>query len=78
MGNASTTNYYGRQAKQMLEDSRHLLARSINAQFDDEIVITSGGTESDNTVVKQVAKARQSEGATLLRPPLNTRRSCGP
>ena len=65
-GNASTTNYYGRQAKQMLEDSRHLLARSINAQFDDEIVITSGGTESDNTVVKQVAKARQSEGRHII------------
>ena len=65
-GNASTTNYYGRQAKQVLEDSRHLLARSINAQFDDEIVITSGGTESDNTVVKQVAKARQNEGRHII------------
>lgn len=65
-GNASTTNYYGRQAKQVLEDSRHLLARSINAQFDDEIVFTSGGTESDNTVVKQVAKARQNVGRHII------------
>ena len=39
-GNASTTNYYGRIAKQVLEDSRHVMAKSINAAYDDEIVIT--------------------------------------
>lgn len=65
-GNASTTNYYGRQAKQVLEDCRHYLAQSINAQYDDEIVITSGGTESDNTVIKQVAQARQGEGKHII------------
>ncbi|KRM03151.1 cysteine desulfurase [Limosilactobacillus gastricus DSM 16045] len=65
-GNASTTNYYGRQAKQVLEDCRHYLAQSVHAQYDDEIVITSGGTESDNTVIKQVAQARQSEGKHII------------
>ena len=42
-GNASTGYSYGRQAKLLLENSRHILAQSINAD-DDEIVITSGGT----------------------------------
>lgn len=65
-GNASTTNYYGRIAKQALEDSRHVMARSINAAYDDEIVITSGGTESDNTAIKQTAMARQNEGKHII------------
>lgn len=65
-GNASTTNYYGRIAKQVLEDSRHVMAESINAAFDDEIVITSGGTESDNTAIKQTALARQNEGRHII------------
>lgn len=57
-GNASTGYSYGRQAKLLLENSRHILAQSINAD-DDEIVITSGGTESDNTAIIQTAFARQ-------------------
>ncbi|MDC2838977.1 cysteine desulfurase family protein [Limosilactobacillus mucosae] len=65
-GNASTTNYYGRIAKQVLEDSRHVMAESINAAYDDEIVITSGGTESDNTAIKQTALARKNEGHHII------------
>ena len=65
-GNASTTNYYGRIAKQVLEDSRHVMAESINAAYDDETVITSGGTESDNTAIKQTALARQNEGHHII------------
>lgn len=65
-GNASTTNAYGRQAKQALENARHQFAQSINAQYDDEIVMTSGGTESDNTVIKQVAAARAAAGKHII------------
>lgn len=65
-GNASTTNYYGRIAKQALEDSRHAMAQSINAASDDEIVITSGGTESDNTVIYETAHARQKLGKHII------------
>lgn len=65
-GNASTTNYYGRIAKQALEDSRHAMAQSINAANDDEIVITSGGTESDNTLIYGTARARQQLGKHII------------
>lgn len=65
-GNASTTNYYGRVAKQALEDSRHAMAQSINAASDEEIVITSGGTESDNTVIYETARARQKLGKHII------------
>ena len=53
-GNASTGYSYGREAKLVLENSRHVLAQSINAD-DNEIVLTSGGTEGDNTAIIQTA-----------------------
>lgn len=55
-GNVLMINYYGCQVKQMLEDLCYFLVWLINVQFDDEIVIISGGIESDNMVVKQVVK----------------------
>lgn len=64
-GNASATNYYGREAKRVLENSRHVIAQSINAD-DKEIIFTSGGTESDNTAIIQTALARQNEGKHII------------
>jgi cysteine desulfurase len=65
-GNASSTHYFGRKARQVLDDSRHVIAKSINAAKDDQIVFTSGGTESDNTAVIETALARQKEGRHLI------------
>lgn len=65
-GNASSVNYYGRQARALLDQSRHTIAESINAQNDDEIVFTSGGTESDNTAIIQTALARKNEGRHII------------
>lgn len=65
-GNASATNYYGREALGALEKARHVMAKSINAKLDSEINITSGGTESDNTVIYQTARARQNEGKHII------------
>lgn len=31
-GNASSTHFYGRKARAVLDDSRHLIAKSINAK----------------------------------------------
>ena len=65
-GNASAVNYYGRQARAILDNSRHVIAESINAKNDNEIVFTSGGTESDNTAIIQTAMARKNEGRHLI------------
>lgn len=64
-GNASTGYSYGRNSKLVLENSRHVLAQSINAD-DNEIIITSGGTESDNTAIIQTAFARQNLGKHII------------
>jgi cysteine desulfurase len=53
-GNASSHHYYGRQAKQALEASRALAAKMIGAE-PDEIIFTSGGTESDNLALRGIA-----------------------
>ncbi len=53
-GNPSSIHSFGREAKIGLEDARKKVAQVINAD-PTEIVLTSGGTESDNLAVKGVA-----------------------
>lgn len=65
-GNASATNYYGRQARSILDNSRHVIAQSVNAQNDNEIIFTSGGTESDNTAIVGTALARKDLGKHVI------------
>ena len=50
-GNASSQHFFGQEAKIALEESRRIIAKSINAKSD-EILFTSGGTESNNFVLK--------------------------
>jgi len=50
-GNASSQHLVGQEAKRALEESRETIAKSIGARYD-EIVFTSGGTESNNLVLK--------------------------
>ncbi len=53
-GNASTIHTLGVKAKQSLENSRKIIAESINAN-PEEIIFTSGGTESNNFALKSLA-----------------------
>jgi cysteine desulfurase len=57
-GNASSIHSLGQEAKQAMERSRKLIAKSIGAK-PSEIVFTSGGTESNNMAIKGVAFARK-------------------
>lgn len=50
IGNASSLHSAGTRAKEMVEESRKEIARLINAE-PDEIIFTSGGSESNNTVM---------------------------
>ncbi|RHW46892.1 cysteine desulfurase NifS [Bombilactobacillus bombi] len=64
-GNASTPNYFGRQARSVLDKSRLEIARSINAK-PAEIIFTSGGTEGDNTAIISTALARCNLGKHII------------
>ncbi len=59
-GNASSQHLIGQEAKRGLEESRHTIAKSIKAK-DDEIIFTSGGTESNNLVLKGLFFANEKK-----------------
>jgi cysteine desulfurase len=50
-GNASSTHFKGQEAKDALERSRNTIAKAIGAKKE-EIIFTSGGTESNNLAIK--------------------------
>ena len=64
-GNASSLHAYGQEAKKALEDSREALAEFINAK-PEEIVFTSGGTESDNSALLGVAYVLEKKGNHII------------
>lgn len=55
-GNPSGVHTEGLEAKKILENSRKLIAESIDAHTD-EIIFTSGGTEADNLAIVGVVAA---------------------
>src|SRR5690242_19476458 len=55
-GNASSIHHFGQRARAAVDKARHQVAALINAR-PNEIVFTSGGTESDNFAIKGVLSA---------------------
>ena len=60
-GNASSIHGFGQEARKALEESRVAAAGLIGAQ-PDEIIFTSGGTESDNLAIRGAAMAARENG----------------
>lgn len=58
-GNPSSAYLYGRRSKEALFKARHQVARLIGAQ-DEEIIFTSGGTESDNAALWGILRSLPS------------------
>lgn len=54
-GNASSLHSFGREAKHALDSARQTIADALGAQTD-EIIFTSGGTESNNFALKGIGK----------------------
>ncbi len=51
-GNASSTHPRGREAQKALRDARRQIAAFLGAAEEQEILLTSGGTESNNTAIR--------------------------
>lgn len=64
-GNASSIHSFGQEAKKAIENSREVLASFLGAE-PQEIVFTSGGTESDNFAIKGVAYALNKKGNHIV------------
>ena len=54
-GNPSSIHTFGKKAREYLNKSRNEIASVINAE-EDQIIFTSGGTESNNTVILGLAR----------------------
>ncbi len=64
-GNPSTLYSIGRESKKALEEARQRIADSINAKKD-EIIFTSGGSESDNLAIKGIAFKLRKKGKHII------------
>lgn len=64
-GNPSSTHELGVSAKNAIEDARRQVAHLLNCQ-PEEIVFTSGGSESNNTVLKGVAHTYRGKGNHII------------
>jgi len=64
-GNPSSIHFFGREVKKAVEEAREKVARGIGAK-PEEIVFTSGGTESDNMAIKGAAYANRRKGNHII------------
>lgn len=64
-GNPSSSHRYGVRAKEAVEAARRQIAEAIGAS-PEEIVFTSGGTESNNYAIKGVAFASKEKGSHII------------
>jgi cysteine desulfurase len=64
-GNPSSLYSLGRAARRALDESRDTIAGVLGCR-PNEVLFTSGGSESDNLAIKGVAFARRSEGTHIV------------
>lgn len=64
-GNPSSIHQFGQEARTALESSRETTASFLGAK-PEEIVFTSGGTESNNFVIEGVAYANEKKGNHII------------
>jgi len=64
-GNPSSIHAEGIQAKKAVEAARKSVAEMLNC-YPDEIIFTSGGTESNNFAIKGIAIANRNKGNHII------------
>lgn len=64
-GNPSSIHTEGQEAKKAIEDAREKVASFLGAK-PDEIIFTSGGTESNNFAIEGVAYALEKKGNHII------------
>jgi cysteine desulfurase len=64
-GNPSSSHRYGIKARAEVEKARQNVANLLHAQAE-EIIFTSGGTESNNYAIKGVAFANRHKGNHII------------
>ena len=64
-GNASSIHFFGQESRGAVDKARHQVAELINAK-QNQIVFTSGGTESNNLAIRGLCEANISYGKHII------------
>ncbi|HEY0428287.1 MAG TPA: cysteine desulfurase NifS [Pyrinomonadaceae bacterium] len=64
-GNASSIHFFGQEARAAVDKARHQVAGIVNAR-PNEIVFTSGGTESNNLAIRGFLEANEKYGRHII------------
>jgi len=64
-GNPSSGHWYGSKPREAVMQARHRVAALLNCRSE-EIIFTSGGTESNNHAIKGVAYAYRNRGNHII------------
>lgn len=64
-GNPSSAHFLGEKARELIDEARKSISMSINAK-PEEIIFTSGATESNNLAILGVAKANPSKRTIII------------
>lgn len=65
-GNASSIHTFGQKAKMAVDRARHQVAALLNATRPNEIIFTSGGTESNNLAIRGLVEANSRHGNHII------------
>lgn len=65
-GNPSSAHYFGGEARGAISEARGRVAELIGAGGKEEIIFTSGGTESNNLAIKGVAHRNKAKGNHII------------
>ena len=65
-GNSSSIHTFGQKAKMAVDRARHQVAALLNATRPNEIVFTSGGTESNNLAIRGLFQANTKHGNHII------------
>jgi len=69
-GNPSSSHSFGASARNALMESREKVARLIGAEKSEDVIFTSGGTESNNLTIKGVAYRNKEKGNHIITTPI--------
>jgi len=65
-GNPSSIHSWGNEARKALEEARARVAALVGAKKSEEVLFTSGGTESNNLAIKGVAYRNKDKGNHIV------------